>query len=98
MKWKLKEQEREGSYYFSGTFFITRGVSVKLTDPEIATIYLLVEKLVKEKDGLDYLQVFVHENTKIKLFFIDQLSKEMIESGQYAPEYNYCTLMLASEY
>lgn len=97
-KWKRKPQEQEGTYFFSGTFLITRGVQDLLNPEEILGIYLEIQHLVKDQKGLDYLQVYIHEETEQKLFFIDQLNKEMIESGGYLTEYNYCTLMLAEEY
>lgn len=97
-KWKRQPQEREDTYFFSGKFLVTRGVDGMLSQGEILEIYLEVQRLVKENSGLDYLQVYIHEDTGQKLFFIDQLNKEMIASGNYLPEYNYCTLMLASEY
>lgn len=97
-KWKRKPQERGGTYYFSGTFLVTKGIQAELVPEEIKQIYLEIQRLVKEKLGLDYLQVYVHEDSEQKLFFIDQLNQEMIASGGYLPEYNYCTLMLAEEY
>lgn len=98
MKWKRKPQEQEGSYFFSGQFLVTRGIKDTLSDEEIKAIYFEVQKLVKEKNGLDYLQVYLHEDTSEKVFFIDQLNQEMIASGGFLLEYNYCTLMLAEEY
>ena len=97
-KWGRQTQERAGSYWFSGQFLVANGVQALLTPEEILAIYLEIQQLVKEKNGLDYLQVYIHSETEQKLFFIDQLSKEMIESGDYLPEYNYCTLLLAEEY
>ena len=97
-KWKKKPQEQEGTYFFSGQFYITRGVQDLLTPEEIRSIYLEVQQLVKEQEGLDYLQVYVHEDNGRKLFFIDQLNTQMIASGQYRAEDNLCTLMLAEEY
>lgn len=98
MKWKQQPQEQEGSYFFSGKFLVTGGVQSLLTDDEIAAIYVEVQNLVKENSGIDYLVVFIHEDTEQKLFFIDQLNKKMIESGEFLKEFNYCTLLLANEY
>lgn len=95
--WEYQPQEQEGDYLFSGSFYVTKGVSEKLSAQEISDIYGYIQKLAQEKD-LDYLQVFLNLETGEKLFFIDQLSKSMIESGKYLPEDNYCTLMFASEY
>lgn len=98
MKWIRQPQEQEGTYQFNGKFFVTRGVQELLTLEEITEICLEIRGLVKQKGGLDYLQVFVDEDSGQKLFFIDQLNKEMIASGDFKPEYNHCTLMLAEEY
>lgn len=95
--WTRKPQEQEGNYYFSGTFLVTRGVNNKLSQEEIAAIYLTIQQLVEQEDGLDYLQVFVNQRGD-KLFFMDQLSKDMIEEGEFKPEDNYCTLMFSHEY
>lgn len=97
-KWIRQPEEQEGDHWFSGKFLVTIGVQDLLTPEEILAIYLDIQNLVKEKNGLDYLQMFVHSETGQKLFFIDQLSKEMIESGEFLSEYNYCTLLLAEEY
>lgn len=98
MKWKAKPQEQNGTYRFSGKFLVTNGVMSSLTRQEIEAIYFEIQKLVKEHNGIDYLMVYVHENTGQKLFFSDQLNDEMIASGEFLAEYNYCTLMLASEW
>lgn len=97
-KWLYQPQEKEGSYEFSGSFFVTAGVQQTLNHDEIFDIYLFIKLLVKDAKNLDYLQVFIHKETAQKLFFIDQLNKEMIESGQYSVQDNYCTLLLAQEY
>lgn len=95
--WQRKPQEQEGSYFFSGQFYATRGVTLELPTNEILFIYQDVKKFVKEKNGIDYLQVYIDEKGR-KLFFMDQLNKEMIESGNYKKEDNHCTLMFADEY
>lgn len=95
--WTRKPQEQEGSYLFSGNFYITRGVANSLSEKEILDIYFDILSFVKEKGSVDYLQVYV-SNAGGKLFFIDQLDKDMIASGAYAQEDNYCTLLLPEEY
>lgn len=96
--WKRKPQERnDQKYFFSGKFYFTKGVFHALSFDEIVTIYNDVRQFAQEKDGIDYLQVYTNENEQ-KLFFIDSLSRCMIESGEYQTEHNYCTLMLAEEY
>lgn len=95
--WTAQPQECEGTYYFSGQFLITTNVKEQLSMFEIIGIYESVKALVQENDGIDYLLVFTDDQGR-KLFFIDQLNKEMIESGQYREEDNHCTLMFADEY
>ena len=95
--WQRQPQERPGNYHFSGQFYATSGVANELSADEILSIYQNVRAFAKVKDGIDYLQVYTDSNGR-KLFFIDQLSKEMIESGDYQDEDNHCTLLFASEY
>jgi len=96
--WTRKPQERENQkYYFNGSFYVTAGVQQSLSLDEIRAIYNDVQAFVREKDGIDYLQVYVNERGE-KLYFIDQLDKSMIASRDFNPEYHYCTLLLPSEY
>lgn len=95
--WTRKPQEQIGSYFFSGQFYATQGITSELTMDEILFIHKDVQAFAKERGGIDYLQVYVDETGR-KLFFIDQLSKEMVESGDYQDEDNHCTLLLSSEY
>ena len=96
--WLYQPQENEGTYMFCGKFFVTAGIEENLSRKEIFDIYLFIRSMAEENKNLDYLQVFIHKDTGQKLFFIDQLSKQMIESGSYNSEDNYCTLLLAHEY
>lgn len=95
--WTRKPQEKTGNYFFCGQFLATRGVIEHLTPDEIFYIYQDIKSFVQTKCGVDYLQVYVDEQGR-KLYLIDQLSKEMIESGEYAPLDNHCTLLWAHEY
>jgi len=97
-KWTRKPQEKDGTYFFSGQFLVTIGVQNLLDSQEIKDIYLEIQRLVKEQSGLDYLQVYECEGKAEKLFFIDQLNVEMIESGEFTSEDNHCTLLLGSEH
>jgi len=98
MKWKRQPQEQEGTYMFSGQFVATSGVVDLLSQSDIRSIFNEIRSLVKEENGLDYLQVYLHEESDKKLFFMDQLNREMIASGGFRIEDNYCTLLLAEEY
>ena len=96
--WKRKSQERNNQkYFFTGKFYFTKGVFETVDFDDIASIYNDIRKFAKERNGCDYLQVYVNENGQ-KLFFIDQLDKVMLSSDEYDPQYNYCTLLLAEEY
>jgi len=95
--WTRKPQENEGTYFFSGKFLATAGVSNELPEAEILSIYKNVQAFVKEQNGIDYLQVFEDKKGR-RLFFIDQLNQEMIASGNFRPEDNHCTLLFDYEY
>lgn len=56
-----------------------------------------VRTMVKAQNGMDYLQVFQNAAGR-KIFLIDNLNREMIESGAFREQDNYCTLMFAEEY
>lgn len=96
-KWTRQPQERDGSYLFSGNFFTTSNVYKEIPEKEIWALYADVKAFANAKSGIDYLQVYVDEEGR-KLFFVDQLSREMVNSGEYQDEDNYCTLLFASEY
>jgi hypothetical protein len=91
-------QQQEGNYCFSGKFYITSNAQSLLTTEEILEIYTFTQDLVKQHQGVDYLQVFYCIEQNCKLFFVDNLSKSMLESGQYSKDDHYCTLMLVSDY
>ena len=91
-------QEQEGNYHFNGTLYITRGVNTLLSREEIIEIYRFTKDLVEQHKGIDYLQVFYSKKNNSKLYFIDQLDKQSVESKLFTKEQNYCTLMLSSEY
>ena len=98
-KWLRQAPEYEtGDYYFSGRFLVTHTIQSSLTQLEVMHIYVELLALIKEKGGQDYLHVYVHSETKDKLFFIDQLTKTQVESGEFRAEDNYCTLMFNFEY
>lgn len=96
IKWKLQPQEGEGTYRFSGRFVATRGVTELLSEAEIMILYWTVRYLVEQNDGIDYLVVFVHEETYQTLYLIDQLNEEM--KPDHPKEHDYCPLLLKEEY
>lgn len=95
--WTRKPQETKGNYQFTGQLIVTASVGAALKKVEIIGIYYDILKFVEEQGGIDYLQVYTDEKGR-KLFFIDQLDREMIESGDHDSEDNYCTLLFANEY
>jgi hypothetical protein len=95
--WTRQPQETQGNYHFSGQLIVTASVSTALKKVEVIGIYYDMLKFVEEQGGVDYLQVYTDEKGR-KLFFIDQLDRAMIESGEYKQEDNYCTLLFAHEY
>ncbi|MGA2916609.1 MAG: hypothetical protein ABSE89_11345 [Sedimentisphaerales bacterium] len=69
---KLLPQEQEGSYQFNGKFVATRNAIDKFGHEVIIAAHIILLKKVKEKDGLDYLQVFEIDGKR--LWFIDDIS------------------------
>lgn len=99
--WKIQPQEQDGDYYFNGRYLTTATVQNKLSKEEIDSIISQTLKRVKENNGADYLQVFVNEQGD-KIFFIDQLSKSMLDGDGYTEEqkkeYNTATILFSFEY
>lgn len=96
-RWKRLPQEVNGDYWFSGKLFLTRTVSNSIPTKEIHAIVDDVRAFVEENQGIDYLQVY-ENNEGDKLFFIDQLSKRMIATKEFAEEDNHATLLYSYEY
>ncbi|MGD0784341.1 MAG: hypothetical protein ABR969_00805 [Sedimentisphaerales bacterium] len=68
---KLLQQEKEGKYAFDGQFVVTGNAIDKFGHEVIAAACIILLKKVKEKGGLDYLQVFEIDGEK--LWFIDDV-------------------------
>ena len=96
--WISQPQETTGSYTFSGKGYMTKGIVELLDNHEIHAIYQDIQYLVNQHNGIDYILVYIHESTKQKIFCIDQLNTQMIQSGQFKVENNYWTILLAQEY
>ena len=69
---KLLPQEREGLYQFDGKFVSTTAAIGKFGEAVIIAAHILLQKQVKKKGGLDYLQIFDIDGDK--LWFIDDCS------------------------
>ena len=94
----LPPEHETGNHYFSGKIVITTEVNKTLTMVEIANIVHYVRELAKANNGVDCLQVFQNKESEQKLFFINQLDKDAIESGRYGEEDDYATLLYSHEY
>lgn len=92
-----KPQETEGTYFFSGQLLITQGASQAFTEEEVMAVVTDLKAFVAAENGADYLQVYEFADGR-KLWIIDQLNQEMIESGDFQPEDNHCTILLPEEY
>lgn len=96
-QWKLRPEEREGTYQFNGTLYCTRRIVNELSPEEIIWIYRDILKRVQTNGGLDYLQIYEDVSNRI-IYCIDQLTKESVDSQLYNKEENYCTLLFSEEY
>ena len=98
--WSLQPQEQEGSYFFSGKIFMTSGIQFELDLLEISDIISTIKYKVQKEVGLDYLQVFKKQNSKRKIFVIDNLNKEMKQNKdqEFLNSNDYFTIMFAEEY
>ena len=96
-QWTRKPQEVEDQkYFFNGGFFVTATNKNALTDEDILFIYTDVRQFAEEKNGIDYIQVY-ESDTGLKVWIIDELDQNMIESGEYNKEDNRCTLLFPNE-
>ena len=64
---------------------------------EVADMALKIRLRVLENNGADYLQVFKSTRGRT-IFCIDQLNREMKESGEFKKEDDHWTIMLNHEY
>jgi hypothetical protein len=95
--WKRKPQEREGNHLFSGKVCITERVQQEIPDEEIKAICHDLGAFIAEKTRIDYMQVYTDEDSRT-LYFVDNLSEDMLNSIFYQGEENYSLLMFAEEY
>ena len=99
--WVRQPQEREGDYFFNGKSYITSNLINEIHADEIIWIITDLNTFIEKEQGIDYLVVYVRSDGR-KIFCIDQLSKSMMESGNYTQkeikEYNYWTMLFAEEY
>ena len=101
-KWEIQPPEQPGTYRFEGSCFVTKDVKEAVPETDLEYILSQIRQRVAENDGADYLQVFIHSDSGQKIFVIDNLSSEMLQSDGYTEtqkqEYNYFTILFAEEY
>lgn len=94
--WKRLPQEQEDEdYWFAGTCFYTPGVSRKLSSEEVLWILTDLHDFVREKQGIDYLQVYERDDG-LKIWAIDQIRRT--EFPNHPADHNHFTLLLPEEY
>jgi hypothetical protein len=98
-KWVRQPQEKEGQdYWFAGTCYITNGVDGEIPEAERMQILQDLWAFVREKQGIDYLQVYVNEATGRKVWVIDQVTRAETKDGSHPPEHNHFTILFPEEY
>lgn len=94
--WTRLPQEREDqNYWFGGQGYLTAGIDAAIPKVEIVQILADLNAFVKEKQGIDYLQVYQDESGR-KIFVIDQVPKD--ELHLHPPEHNHWTVLWNHEY
>jgi hypothetical protein len=104
--WSLLPQDAGGhvqkDYFFDGRMILTTNVATEIHARELSAMLTHLLQKVEMEEGLDYLAVFEHRETGKKVFVIDQLSRSMLEGGDYSEaqkqEYHYFTVMFSDEY
>ena len=80
--WVRQPQERKGDYFFNGQSYMTTNLKKEIPIDEIIWIINDLRAFIQNEQGIDFLVVYVRSDGK-KIFCIDQLSKSMMESGNY---------------
>ena len=94
--WKRLPQENEGQdFWFQGRCLLTHGVSTNLSPEEVQAILADLHEFVKEKQGVDYLQVYEREGG-LRVWIIDQVPKS--ELDDHPLSHNHYTILFPEEY
>lgn len=96
--WKRQPQEQEGQDWFAGQVYATAGVSKEIPPDEIRAILTDLWEFVRQEQGIDYLQVYVNEESGRKVWVIDQVTRTALQQGEHPPEHNYFTILFPEEY
>jgi hypothetical protein len=92
---RLPQEEGDQDFWFAGSCFLTRGVSSSLSAEEIQSILTDLNEFVKEKQGIDYLQVYEREDG-LRVWVIDQIPRS--ELCDHPDAHNHFTLLFPEEY
>lgn len=97
-----QEEDTLHDYYFLGLPFITSNAKDEINEVELNAIFKDLKSFVQSRpQGIDYLQVYKHEDGRV-IWVIDNVSKQMRESGGYTEETllssDYWTILLPDDY
>lgn len=99
MKWIRQELEiSSGDYWFAGKCVATRGVITEIPETEVVAIAQDINRISRESEGIDYLQVYIHEETERKIWVIDQVTRSSLQNRDHPDEHNYFTILFPEEY
>src|SRR5215213_3801015 len=95
--WKRlpQEENEDQDYWFKGAGYLTAEISSTIPPPEIAEILRDLHEFVREKQGIDYLQVYEREDGT-RIWVIDQVPQH--ELKDHPPEHNHFTILYPHEY
>jgi hypothetical protein len=92
---RLPQEEEDQDYWFAGSCFLTRGISGTLSSEEVMYILTDLYEFVKEKQGIDYLQVYERDDG-LRVWVIDQIRRSELNDHPHA--HNNFTLLFPEEY
>ncbi|MDB4727837.1 hypothetical protein OAF63_03520 [Saprospiraceae bacterium] len=99
MKWIYQQPDKKkGDYWFAGRCIATAGISNEISMEELRAIAQDVHNKAFTFGGIDYLQKYVHEDTKRVVWIIDQVTRSSLKNGDHPPEHNYFTILFPEEY
>lgn len=92
---RLPQEQEDEDYWFAGSCFLTKGISDTLSMAEVHWILNDLHSFVKEKQGIDYLQVYEREDG-LRVWVIDEIRR--VELNDHPAEHNHFTLLFPEEY
>lgn len=99
MKWIRQTPEQDsGDYWFAGRCVATRGVDEEIPRIEVIAIAQDINRVAQTSGGIDYMQTYIHQETKRKIWVIDQVTRGALQNGDHPSEHNYFTILFPEEY